>query len=49
MAKDELVEGFNEYSEPDEVTNPDEQGDDTPGTTPWCATAVSVITIEIDC
>lgn len=47
MAKEELVGGFDEYTEPQEVQNPD--GDDTPGSTPWCATAASVITIEIDC
>lgn len=48
MAKDELVGGFEEYSEPNEVDNPAE-GEDTPGSTPWCATAASVVTIEIDC
>lgn len=48
MAKDELVKGFDEYTEPTEVNNTDE-GEDTPGSTPWCATAASVITIEIDC
>ncbi|MEO9324033.1 hypothetical protein ABFT23_11115 [Nocardioides sp. C4-1] len=47
MAKDELVDGFKDYSGPEEVNT--EEGDDTPGSTPWCATAASVITIEIDC
>lgn len=47
MAKEELVDGFDEYAKPEEVESP--EGDDTPGTTPWCATAASVITIEIDC
>ena len=50
MSKEELIAGFEEYSEAAEVDNPAEEGDDTPNTSPLCsAIASAVLTNNLNC
>ena len=43
MSKEELMAGFEEYSEAAEVDNAAEEGDDTPNTSPVCSASASAI------
>lgn len=43
MSKEDLVAGFEEYSEPTDVDNAAEESDETPNTTAVCSAIASAI------
>lgn len=50
MSKEDLIASFEAYSEPQEVDNAAEEGDDTPNTSPVCsAIASAILTNNFNC
>ncbi|WP_170219374.1 LxmA leader domain family RiPP [Nocardioides litoris] len=50
MSKDELVGGFKEYSDAEEINNQVEEGDETPATTvPCSAIGSAILTNNFNC
>lgn len=50
MSKDELVSGFEEYTNPEEVTEAAEEGEDTPNSSPVCsAIGSAILTNNFNC
>lgn len=43
MSKEELIEGFEDYTQSEEMDNVAEEGDDTPNTSPVCSAIASAI------
>lgn len=50
MSKEELVAGFEDYTQPEEIDNAAEEGDDTPNTTvPCSAIGSAILTNNFNC